>query len=48
MAEPDYVEQVLADGAVRAATVAEATLKVAKENAGFMMPARRWPVNGSL
>ena len=48
MAEPDYVEQVLADGAERAATVAEATLKVAKEHAGFLMPAHRWPVNGKL
>ena len=48
MAEPDYIEQVLADGAERAATVAEVTLKQAKENAGFLMPARRWPTNGSL
>jgi tryptophanyl-tRNA synthetase len=47
MAEPDYVEQVLADGAERAGTVAEATFKVAKERAGFLAPAHRWPVNGS-
>ncbi len=47
MAEPDYVENVLADGAERAATVAEQTLKVAKEHAGFLAPAHRWPVNGN-
>ena len=45
--EEGYLEQVLADGAERAATVAEKTLKQAKEVAGFLAPAHRWPINGS-
>jgi hypothetical protein len=44
MSEAGYLEQVLADGAARAATVAEKTLKEVKERVGFLLPARRWPV----
>ena len=47
MAETGYLEQVLADGAEQAATLAEKTLKQVKENTGFLAPARRWPVNGT-
>ena len=46
MNEEGYLEQVLADGAERAATVAEETLKLVKERVGFLAPAHRWPVNG--
>jgi tryptophanyl-tRNA synthetase len=45
-AEPAYIEKVLADGAERAGTMAEQTLKKVKEVSGFLTPARRWPVNG--
>ncbi len=46
--EEGYLEQVLAQGAERAATLAEKTLKDVKDRVGFLAPARRWPVNGSL
>lgn len=46
--EEGYLEQVLANGAERAATLAEKTLKQVKDRVGFLAPARRWPVNGSL
>ncbi len=42
-AEPGYVEQVLADGAERAAAVSERSLKSVKERMGFLEPAQRWP-----
>jgi tryptophanyl-tRNA synthetase len=44
MNEPGYLEQVLVDGAERAATLAEQTLKTAKERVGFLAPGRRWPI----
>jgi tryptophanyl-tRNA synthetase len=44
--EAGYLEQVLAAGAERAATVAEKTLKDVKDRVGFLAPARRWPVDG--
>ncbi|MBZ0301329.1 MAG: tryptophan--tRNA ligase [Anaerolineae bacterium] len=43
--EEGYLEQVLADGAERAATLAEKTLKEVKDRVGFLAPAHRWPVN---
>ncbi len=42
-AEPGWLEQVLADGAERAAAVSERTLKAVKAHMGFLEPARRWP-----
>ncbi|MAS36620.1 MAG: tryptophan--tRNA ligase [Anaerolineaceae bacterium] len=47
MDEEGYLEQVLATGAERAATLAEKTLKDVKDRVGFLAPAHRWPVNGS-
>jgi tryptophanyl-tRNA synthetase len=46
MSDTGYLEEVLAQGAEQAATVAEKTLKDVKDRVGFLAPARRWPVNG--
>ena len=47
IADQGWLEQVLADGAERAAARSERTLLQVKERMGFLQPTRRWPGVGS-